>query len=216
MPKALPRWAEFMRLPLVQADSLANSDLIFVLAGHRNRKVFGVRLLRDGWAPKILLSTGDPPYIARVLEQELQATVWSNQQDWPDVHDVALRPSPAAGQFFAFLDNTRWSVQQIPIQGLGTLSEIKALAAWLQQRPAIRSLLVVSAATHLKRAGMCCRRLLPANCRVRLIAVPPQIADGSPLAGRAPREDSRTILLEWGKVILYRAVLAFCSRTRGL
>jgi hypothetical protein len=214
MPKALPRWARSMRLRLVQADSLANSDLIFVLAGHRNRKVFGVRLLRDGWASRILLSTGDPPYIARVLEQELQASAWPNRQDWSHIHDVANRPSPSAGQFFAFLDNTGWSVQQIPIQGLGTLSEIKALAAWLQQRPAIRSLLIVSAATHLKRAGMCCRRLLPASCRVRLIAVPPQIADGSPLTGRAPREDSRTILLEWGKVILYRVVLAFCSRAR--
>lgn len=214
MPKALPRWAEFMRLRLVQADPLANSDLIFVLAGHRNRKVFGVRLLRDGWASKILLSTGDPPYIARVLEQELQASAWPNRHDWSDIHDAASRPSPSAGQFFAFLDNTSWSVQQIPIHWLGTLSEIKALAAWLQQRPVIRSLLIVSAATHLKRAGMCCRHLLPANCRVGLVAVPPQIADGSPLAGRTPHEDSRTILLEWGKVILYRAVLAFCSRAR--
>jgi hypothetical protein len=216
MPKALPRWAEFMRLRLVQGDPLGNSDLIFVLAGHRNRKVFGVRLLRDGWASRILLSTGDPPYIARVLEKELQASGWPNQQAWSDIHDLASRPSPSGGQFFALLDDSGWSVQQIPIHGLGTLSEIKALAGWLQQRPAIRSLLIVSAASHLKRAGMCCRHLLPANCRVRLIAVPPQIADGSPLTGRAPREDRRTILLEWGKLVLYRAVLAFCSRAPNL
>jgi hypothetical protein len=206
-------WKQLHR-HLVQSDDLDKADLIFVLAGHRNRKVYGARLFRDAWAPRILMSTGNPPYIARVLEREVPTTALQSAEVWAQVRDTAGRPSPQRGQFLAGLDETHWSVEQIPAGWMGTLSEIKALARWLERRPWICSLLVVSAGMHLKRLEMCCRQLLPRHCKIRLVAVPSEAADCSALGGMPPREGPREILLECVKVILYRGVLALAERRK--
>lgn len=197
-----------LRNGLVQADELQRADLIFVLAGHRNRKVYGARLFRDLWAPSMVMSTGDPPYIAKVLVREVPKSVLPNAQIWTQIEEAASLPSPRGGQFFACLAATGWSVEPIRVEWLGTLSEIKALARWLQRCPATRSLLIVSAGTHLKRLRMCCLRLLPKECETRFIAVP-QEDFGAKFGGKPQREGLRPILLEWTKVVLYGFLLTF-------
>jgi len=209
--KVFDAWCARLRERLILPDALEKADLIFVLAGHRNRKVYGARLFRDGWAPRLVMSTGDPPYIARVLQREVPASILPNAQAEADLREAAARPSPREGQFFACLDQRGWSVEPIEVGWFGTLSEIKAFASWLQQRTSINSVLVVSMGMHLKRLRMCCGRLLPEGCRVRFIAVTPESADGTPLGGRPPREGPREILLEHAKALLYRVLLLFAS-----
>jgi len=43
---------------LVRADPPAHADAIFVLAGHKGRKVFAIQLLERGIAPRVLFSVG--------------------------------------------------------------------------------------------------------------------------------------------------------------
>jgi hypothetical protein len=183
-----------------------HADLIFVLAGHRSRKVFGARLFRDGFAPMVMMSTGDPPFIARVLEKEAAPSVPLQPGIWSHVHDVSLLPPPRGGHFFALLDRSGWHVDRIGVGAFGTLSEMKALGDWLRQHPAIRSLLIVSVGYHLRRIFLCCQALFPRDREVRLISTTDSelpIDDEQETEGRGPGG----LVLESIKVLLYRLVL---------
>ena len=202
---------ERLRERLIRCDDLQNADLIFVLAGHRNRKIFGARLFRDGWASSLLMSTENPSYIARVLEQEVSSRWQPDNHVWQSVHDASKFVLPRSGYFFVRFDSKGWVVEPILTQWFGTLSEIKALASWLSRRPATRSLLIVSSATHSRRIRMCCERLLPRMRSFRIIAVPvDQASSDAPF----PREGtgSRRLLAEWSKVLLYWFLLPFYRR----
>jgi len=205
--KVFSKWCDFLRVRLIQSDPLEKADLIVVLAGHRNRKVFGALLFGDGWAPSVLMSTGDPPYIARVLEKEVGASVARDKHVWSQVHQAALPSAPRQGHFFARLDDAGWSVHSISVGWFGTLSEMEALADWLRQHPSIRSLLIVSAGYHLTRVRICCRRLLPEDRKVRLIAVTMHATDLAARKEGPEPEGCGRILLEWGKVLLYEILL---------
>src|SRR6266550_2717719 len=124
-------------------DPLQQADRIFVLAGRRYRKTYGVNLLQQGWARGILLSTlsGDSLDLSRFAELHLPA--------WPRLLELQSR---------------------IPPQG--RLNEIAQLGRWLQQRPDVRSVLIVSSGWHLRRIRMCCRALFPHSIRFSLAAVP--------------------------------------------
>jgi hypothetical protein len=211
---ALSRWLERLRERLISCDELNKADLIFVLAGHRNRKIYGARLLRDGWAASVLMSTENPGYIATVLEQEVASRWEPTSQVWQRVHDATRLSPPGTGYFFAKFDCSEWVVEPIVTRWFGTLSEINALAGWLSRHASIRSLLIVSSAMHSKRIGMCCRRLIPTKCSVRIIAVPVDQASSDPALPRE-RTGARRILAEWAKVILYWFVLPLYPRPSG-
>ena len=191
--RALRRW-------LSQSEPLERADLIFVLAGHRSRKVFGAILFCAKWAPGVLMSTSDPTYIARVLNREMGASVIDEKDP----------TSPLQGHFFAHYDRHRWSVHPVSLGRLGTLSEMKALASWVRRDANIRSVVIVSAGIHLRRVRMCCQRLLPRHS-VRLVAV--SIDEASLVARheQPEREGPTSLLVECGKVLLYGALLPFVS-----
>jgi len=211
---AFPRWLEWLHRILFRSDPIERADLIFVFAGHRSRKFWAVRLFHEGWAPRVLISTGDPPYIARLVRREIGHSGVPDEQIWTDIANTAALPSPQMGQFFVCLDDKEWSVEQISVGWFGTLSETEALAQWLERHPSIRSLLIVSVGIHLRRVEMCCQQLIPQYCRIRLVAVPPHVAD---LTGREQTPEhiaTRGILLEWVKVLMYRGILLLRGRHR--
>src|SRR5260370_4435671 len=78
---------------LVRPDPVRAADLIFVLAGRRYRKTYGVELLRQGWAREILLSTlsADSLDLSRFAELQLPA--------WPLLLQLQGR-MPHEGRFF--------------------------------------------------------------------------------------------------------------------
>jgi hypothetical protein len=208
------RLLERLRRQLLRSDELVRADLIFVLAGHRNRKIYGARLFHEGWAPHILMSTGDPPYIARVLEKELAGTNLLDSGLARQIHNTSLLPSVSKGMFFAGLNREAWIVEPIPVGWFGTLSEIEALAQWLRSHPSISLALIVSSSLHMRRLRICCQQLLPRGFRFRLIAVP---ADEINLAmqGKLPeKQGTRRILSEWSKILIYSVILFFPRRGR--
>lgn len=196
-----------LRRPLPHGDELEAADLIFVLGGHRTRKVFGALLFDRGWAPRILMSTGDPPFIAQVVEREVDSKVPISKEVWKEIHACAQLEWPQAGQYFAYLDQFEWQVRPIPGGRFGTLGEIEALGSWLQNHIAIRSVLIVSIGTHLLRVRMCCQRFLPRDRRIRYIAVGLSHEELAARRERPESDDLKKILVEWAKVLLYRFLL---------
>jgi hypothetical protein len=187
---------------LVCSDPLQRADLIFVLAGRRYRKTYGRELLRQGWAPRILLSTlsADALDLSRFAELQLPA--------WPRLLEQQSRIPPGGRFFFLDYDGSSWHVVCLPVRRLGTLNEIAQLARWLRQRQEVRSVLIVSSGAHLRRIRMCCRALLPEGVRFSLAQVPRDTSAG--LTMEALRADDRAdrLIVEYAKLLLYRITLA--------
>src|SRR6266446_5386870 len=159
MPSRLRAW-------LACVDPLEPADRIFVLAGRRYRKAYGVELLGRGWARGLLLSTlsADSLDLSRFADLQLPA--------WSRLLQLQSQIPPQGRLFFLDYDGTSWRTECLRVRPLGTLNEIAQLARWLRQRPDVRSVLIVSSALHLRRIRMCCRALLPSTATFSLAAVP--------------------------------------------
>jgi hypothetical protein len=146
---------------LACSDGPAEADLIFALAGRRDRKVYALHLFAGGLAPRLLLSVGRFE-IRRFTELDLPVKL--------DLLNLASQIVPAQRHFFVSFEGGRVQAERIPVGRFGTLREIEALAQWLQERPSIERVLVISSSAHLRRVQMCCRALLPGGRIVRLVA----------------------------------------------
>jgi uncharacterized SAM-binding protein YcdF (DUF218 family) len=182
---------------LERPDPAAQADAIFVLAGHKSRKVFAIGLLERGMAPRLLFSVGRFE-IRRFPELGLPQTI--------DLLQMAQSIPPPQRHFFVLFENQQFTVQRIPVRTLGTLGEIDALADWLLAHPDISSLLVVSSGSHLRRLRMCCRRLLRRNVKCSFLATPEESGNHG--------SNRKAILLECFKIACYLILLPFWELTR--
>ncbi len=176
---------------LVCSDPLEPADLIFVLAGRRSRKTYGVDLWHDGWAHGILLST------FRVVPLDLSGFAELRLPAWPRLLELQSGISSEGGLFFLHYDGDCWHAERLAVRPLGTLNEVAHFADWLRRHPKVRSVLVVSTGSHLRRVRMCCRALLPRSVRFLFAA-------GSP--------DNDRLIAEWAKLFLYWIVLAILPK----
>jgi uncharacterized SAM-binding protein YcdF (DUF218 family) len=112
--------------------------------------------------------------------------------------------------FFVVLDRAGARAFRVDTRGLGTWNEALALAEFLE-RERIRSVLVVSSASHLRRAVTTLRALTRGEVRIDATAVPEHESsiarDGW---WRTPRPRS-TVLWEAVKLVLYRARLGLMA-----
>ena len=185
---------------LACADSVADGDLIFAVAGRQSRKMFALELFSQGRAPKLLLSVARFE-IRRFAKLPLPVSL--------DLLSIAA-PIPApARHFFVSFEAGKSAVEFIQLRGrFGTLREIQALAAWLKDRPTINSVLVVSSASHLRRVRLCCRAFLPRRLQFRMLADPNE----NPLEWDQwwRRRDARVLIIgEPIKLLLYSILLPF-------
>ena len=113
MPDLFDVFRARLRGFLTDVDDLDRSDLIFVLAGRRDRKVHGARLFGDGWAPRLVMSTTNPQYIARVLTREVPEDVLPSDRTRSTLRELASQPYPERSErklSLACLDEEGWSV----------------------------------------------------------------------------------------------------------
>ena len=192
MPSSLKDW-------LSCADSLRNTDAIFVLAGREHRKQYALELFRQGFASRILFSVARFE-IRRFSGLPLPVAL--------DLLKLAADVPPPQRHYFVLFEAGSVQAEYVRPKRFGTLTEMEALAHWLDKNPRISSLLIISSATHLRRIGLCCRALLSANVTVRLIAAP-----DPRLAAQEQRQSAdnslHAALLEFCKVLLYSSLLAF-------
>lgn len=163
------------------------ADAIFVFAGRESRKRFGVRLFREGVSSRLVLSVGrfewrrfarlglpsDGGLVERVSETE-----------------------PKRRHFFVDLRSGSASAEIIPTGVLGTWSESRALARFVE-REGIGRLVVVSHRQHLRRCLLGLSLTLPDSCEVVPLAAP---ADD-------PAEPPAAHLTEAFKFLCYSALL---------
>jgi len=190
---------------LTYADSPVQSDAIFVLAGHKNRKVLAIQLLGQGTAPRILFSVGRFE-IRRFPELGLPQTV--------DLLQLAQTIPPPQRHFFVLFEGQQFTVQRIPVRALGTLSEIDALADWLAEHPEISSLLIVSNGAHLRRLRICCHILLPHKIRTNFLAVPEEKATPNQRDWSTEALRGKRVLSEFVKIVCYSVFLPFWKLAR--
>jgi hypothetical protein len=148
---------------LSPSDPVCSSDLIFALAGRHSRKLFALELFRQGRATCLLLSVGR--YEIRKFAQ----------LPWPgdvDLARVATSTQAVKRHYFVSFEAGSTGVELVHRGQFGTLSEIRALARWLEPRPHIQSLVVVSSAPHLRRVRACCRGLLPPRLQLHFLPTP--------------------------------------------
>jgi hypothetical protein len=190
---------------LACADPPGADDLLFVLAGREDRKRHALRLFREGSAHRLLLSVGRFE-IRRFRDLDLP-------QEF-NLQEIASQVPPPLRHFFLSFDGHRWNVDRIPRGRFGTLSEIRALEKWLEGHPEIASIALVSSGAHLRRVRMCCRALLPARIRLRLVAVPESPADLERKDGTSSGDSFEFILSELVKLACYRLMLALAGARR--
>ncbi len=148
---------------LSPADPPRSADLIFVLAGRMHRKDYALGLFRQGLAPQILMSVGRFE-IRRFSRMTLPVPL--------DLFGLAQEVPPPRRHYFVFFHGREVRAERVQPGRFGTLTEIDALARWLDAHPKIRSLLVVSSDTHLRRIRLCCRSLLSPGIELAFIAAP--------------------------------------------
>jgi hypothetical protein len=177
---------EFLFDWLSRADPPVHADAIFVLAGLKARKVFAIQLLKQGVAPRLLLSVGRFE-IRRFPELGLPQTI--------DLLQLAQSIPPPGRHFFVLFENAQFTVQRVPVRVLGTLREMDALADWLNAYPQISSLLVVSSETIF-------------------VAVPEEATMPNPQNWWNDGSTRRMVLFECLKIACYMAFLPFWKLAR--
>jgi uncharacterized SAM-binding protein YcdF (DUF218 family) len=178
------------------------AEVIFVFAGHPERKRYGIELWRRGCAPTLVLSVARFEW-RRFAELGL-----------PDggLIDLVQETRPEERLFFVVLDRAGARAFRVHKSGLGTWSEARALAEYIE-RERIGSVLVVSSAIHLRRAVTTLRGLLRGSqaggVRIDATAVPEHAMarDGW---WRTPRT-RRAVLWEAVKLFLYRVRLGLMT-----
>ena len=188
--KLLERW-------LCCAESPRTADALFVLAGADDRKLYALELYRAGLASKLLFSVARFD-IRRFSKMPLPVPL--------NLLEMAA-PTPAPlRHFFVLFSGGSVEVEYVRPRRLGTLTEVTAVARWLERHSEVQSLLLLSNGIHLRRIRMCCRAVLPPTLGVRLIASPEPLRKAD--AGRRERwHRRRDTLLELGKLIGYWIVL---------
>ena len=179
-------------------DGAAKVDLLFVLAGLQSRKEYALTLLQKGYASQILFSVGRFE-IRRFSQLGLAGA--------PDLVAMAKSIPPPKRHFFVFYRNSQFDVKRIPRRGLGTLSEIDALADWIALHPEISSLALVSSGQHLFRVRLCCRSLLPPKLKTYFLEVPSESSAPRESDSEEPRMGQLGVFYELLKVACYAAFL---------
>lgn len=189
---------------LSSVDRARPADLIFVLAGHMSRKHYGLQLFREGLAPGLLFSVGRFE-IRRFSNMDLPIQL--------DLLKLAQDLPPPQRHFFVLFQGGECHVEHVQPQRFGTLTEIVALARSLDANPELKSLIVISNETHLRRIRMCCRSLLPRGVEVTLLAAPNSLSDSVDQQSSAI-QSTGSDLLEFLKVLVYRVLLTLRSHRR--
>jgi hypothetical protein len=204
----MPDW---LRSWLGSAGSPADADLIFALAGRPHRKTFGLRLFREGRAPRLILSVARFE-IRRFKELPLPEPL--------DLLPIAELVAPPKRHFFVIWDSVRKVrlIERIRMRRWGTIREIEALAKYLQGNRDVKSILVLTSGPHVRRVRMCCDALLPAEVEFTLVAAPDDARValvGATGANNSTGDDSFGAgALELAKLILYKVLLLSRKRPK--
>jgi hypothetical protein len=164
------------------------ADCIFVPAGKQERKIYGIKMWRFGYARQLILSVGRFEW-RKFNELDIESD--------GGLQALVEQIPHKTRHFLVRFDrqNTTCTFMQ---KGLfGTRSEARSLAEYLRELP-VRSLLVVSSPVHLRRVALAFRRAFRrSGIQLTFVAVPEKPSLASP----AYRSE---VWSEFGKYLLYK------------
>jgi hypothetical protein len=159
---------------------LPRADLIFVLAGLQERKVYALELFERHEASAILFSVGRFE-IRKFAPLGVAATL--------DLRGMAGKLPPNRRHFFVWIRKQEAWAENIATGRFGTWSEIAALARAIEGHSVIHSMIVVSSWYHMLRLRICCRALLPRNLQIRFISLSADREEGKTRQIRSAAEE---------------------------
>jgi hypothetical protein len=167
------------------------ADCIFVMAGKQERKVYGIKMWRFGYASRLILSVGRFEW-RKFSKLDLESD--------GGLESVVEQIPPKKRHFLVRLDLQGALCTPVRKGRLGTRSEARALAEYLRDM-SVRSLLVLSSPAHLRRVALAFRRAFRnSGTRLTFVAVPENPSFDSP-AARA---------LIWSELCKYLLYRLFC------
>jgi hypothetical protein len=149
------------------------ADAIFVFAGRESRKRFGLRLFREGFSTRLVLSVGR-------FEWRRFGSLGLPSDG--GLVDLVSRTEPRLRHFFVDVRSGSATCERIPKGALGTWSEARALSGFVE-REGTSKLIVISHRQHLMRCLLGLRLSLPDSCTLIPVASPPDDT-GEPPPGR--------------------------------
>jgi uncharacterized SAM-binding protein YcdF (DUF218 family) len=173
------------------------ADCIFVLAGRQERKVFGIELWRQGWAPELILSVG------RFEWRKFYALGLTEDGGLKAMVD---QTPPVRRHFFVRMDGKGARCQWVQPGWFGTWREAQALAAFVREEP-IQSLMVVSDAVHLRRVAVAFRRAFHGRrFNLDFVAVDSASLPAERQSWWQQPESRAYVVKELSKYLVYRAI----------
>jgi hypothetical protein len=164
------------------------ADCIFVLAGKQERKIYGIKMWRFGYASQLILS------VARFEWRKLGELGLESDGG---IEAQAGKIPAKKRHFFVQLDRQDSICTPVRKTYFGTRSEARELAKYMRSL-SVRSLLVVSSPAHLRRVSLVFRRAFrKSGIQLTFVAVPEKPAFNTP----ATRSE---IWSESCKYLLYR------------
>jgi hypothetical protein len=148
-------------------ESPRKADCIFVLVGKEERKTYGIGLWQAQWAPELILSVG---------RFEWRGFYFLGLPRDGGLKGLMDETPPAARHFFVCFGAEGARAVLIENGAYGTLSEARALPAFLERRP-VRSVMVVSIAMQLRRLALAFRnRFRGSGIQLPFIPVPEELS----------------------------------------
>lgn len=173
------------------------ADCIFVLAGRQQRKVFGIQLWQQGYAPELILSIG--------------------RFEWRKFYQLGLtrdgglkamvdQTPPVRRHFFVRMNQQTASCGWVQPGWLGTWREARAVAALLKADP-IQSLMVISDAVHLRRVAVAFRQAFRGRrLQLAFVAVDDTGLPAERHSWWRQRQSCSYVVKELFKFLAYRAI----------
>ncbi len=166
-------WLPAVAAFLINAGPPHKADMIVVLAGDPsgNRIIKAAELIRDGYAPKALVSGPDNQY---GCTEDQYAVAFAQRKGFPRSWFIGL-----------------------PNHGRSTQQEADIIVPELRKRH-VRSIDLVTSDTHTRRAGKAYRKRL-GDIQLYVVAAPE--AEFTPSQWWKQREGRKAIFFEWIKTI---------------
>jgi DUF218 domain len=183
---------------LAVSTSPTPADLIFVLAGKMERKEYGLKLYRAGFAQRLLLSVG---------RFEVSKMWRLDSRLATDLIAERGRTPPEQRHFFCLIDLRRTLIYKPDLPKWNTYGEALALREYLAREP-VTSAIVVSTDIHIRRVALAFEKVFRhSTVKFTYCAVPECWSSVSKNQWWARRDDRTYVIAETVKTAIYRVIL---------
>lgn len=184
---------------LTRNDAVGPVDLIFVMAGRMERKLYGLELYHAGVAPRLVLSVG---------RFEVSKMSKSSLAGADDLIALRERTPPDERHFFVKMDSSSNRIERVRLARWSTYGEALALRQLLESESA-RRVMVISTDVHLRRAALTFANIFrDIDVDVRYCPVPPRFGFLAKAGWWARPNDRRFVVQEIMKLVGYRAIVS--------